>query len=191
MQYEDFTPTTLMAAGANPLTLNTVCPDASGQTGFDGRSDLNVLLGLADHHRVVVFGQSALIGINGVQAPYASRMVCDVRWKLIVNYHADTDFPHAEFGLGTHWKVRKAMHSQQRNLPASPNVRRQNFTTSKTTRGNSGMWLRRLGMRPLWAVFVHSLRLGSKNRAPTRFGAKKRRVIVRKKTRTDLFPASI
>ena len=58
-----------------------------------------------DRHRDYVFGQNTMLGINGVTSPYASRMVCDWHWKLIVNYHADTLFPHADFGLAHTWKI--------------------------------------------------------------------------------------
>ena len=105
LQYEDLLPTILAAAGVDPQQMNTGCPDANGGVGFDGRSALDVLLGKTEHFRDYVFGQNTMLGINGVTTPYASRMVCDGRWKLIVNYHASDRYPHAEFGLAKNWKL--------------------------------------------------------------------------------------
>ncbi len=103
MQYEDILPTILAAAGADPAQIDTGCPDANGGTRFDGRSALEVLLGKTDHLRDHVFGQNTMLGVNGITTPYASRMVCDGRWKLIVNYHSSSIFPH--FGLAKTWKT--------------------------------------------------------------------------------------
>lgn len=105
MQYEDVLPTILAAAGADSSAVNTGCPDVAGNTGFDGRNALAALLGKTDRHRDYVFGQNTMLGINGVTSPYASRMVCDGHWKLIVNYHTDSLFPHADFGLAHNWKI--------------------------------------------------------------------------------------
>lgn len=102
-QYEDILPTILAAAGADPAQMDTGCPDANGSRRFDGRSALDVLLGKTDHLRDHVFGQNTMLGVNGITTPYASRMVCDGRWKLIVNYHASEVFPH--FGLAKVWKA--------------------------------------------------------------------------------------
>ena len=38
VQYVDVLPTLLAAAGANPAVIDTGCPDAAGNRGFDGRS---------------------------------------------------------------------------------------------------------------------------------------------------------
>ncbi len=105
IQYEDLLPTILSAAGGEPNRMDTGCPDANGVMGFDGRSALDVLLGKTEHFRDYVFGQNTMLGINGVTTPYASRMVCDGRWKLIVNYHSSDTYPHAEFGLAKNWKL--------------------------------------------------------------------------------------
>lgn len=104
-QYEDILPTILAAAGAEPTQMDTGCPDANGGTRFDGRSGLDVLLGKTDHLRDHVFGQNTMLGVIGVTSPYASRMVCDGRWKLIVNYHSNSIFPHTENGLAKTWKT--------------------------------------------------------------------------------------
>ncbi|MCA9081973.1 MAG: sulfatase-like hydrolase/transferase, partial [Planctomycetaceae bacterium] len=85
MQYVDVAPTFLDAAGIDPTTIDTGCPDANGNTGFDGRSLLPVLSGQATTHREYVFSQHTTVGINGYRQPYPMRAVRDARYKLIRN----------------------------------------------------------------------------------------------------------
>jgi uncharacterized sulfatase len=85
MQYVDLAPTFLEAAGADPATIDTGCPDASGRRGFDGRSLLPVLLGNRQTHRDIVFAQHTTVGINGYRQPYPMRAARDARYKLIRN----------------------------------------------------------------------------------------------------------
>jgi uncharacterized sulfatase len=105
VQYVDVLPTILAAAGADPDAIDTGCPDATGNKGFDGRSFLDVLLGQREKLRDYVFAENTMLGVIGIESPYASRMVGDGRWKLIVNFHASAPFPHAGFGLGKNWKM--------------------------------------------------------------------------------------
>ena len=85
IQYVDVVPTFLAAAGVEPSTVDVGCPDAHGQTGFDGRSFLDVLTGKADTFRPYVFAQHTTVGIIGYQEPYPMRAVRDDRYKLILN----------------------------------------------------------------------------------------------------------
>ena len=85
MQYVDVPPTLLEAAGVDPSQIDTGCPDALGNRGFDGRSFLRVLLGKSHHLRDHVFAQHTSVGINGYREPYPMRAVRDHRYKLIRN----------------------------------------------------------------------------------------------------------
>lgn len=85
MEYVDVPPTFLEAAGADPTRIDTGCPDANGQRGFDGRSFLGVLLGKTAKLRDYVFAQHTTVGINGYKEPYPMRSVCDGRYKLVRN----------------------------------------------------------------------------------------------------------
>lgn len=92
-QYVDVAPTFLEAAGIDPSKVDTGCPDAPGDRGFDGRSFLGVLLGKTDRHRDIVFSQHTTVGINGFKEPYPMRAARDDRYKLIRNLAPDN----------THW----------------------------------------------------------------------------------------
>ncbi len=85
MQYVDVAPTFLAAAGAAPESIDTGCPDANGDRGFDGVSFLDVLTGKSPQLRSYVFSQHTTVGINGYQDPYPMRAVRDARYKLIRN----------------------------------------------------------------------------------------------------------
>jgi uncharacterized sulfatase len=85
VQYVDVAPTFLAAAGVDPAQIDTGCPDAQGNRGFDGRSFLDVVLGKSDRLRDYVFSQHTTVGINGYQEPYPMRAVRDTRYKLIRN----------------------------------------------------------------------------------------------------------
>lgn len=85
IQYVDVPPTFLAAAGINPAAIDTGCPDARGQRGFDGRSFLDVLRGQAAQLREVVFAQHTTVGINGFKEPYPIRAARDTRYKYIRN----------------------------------------------------------------------------------------------------------
>lgn len=85
MQYVDVPPTFIAAAGGDPAAIDTGCPDADGNRGFDGRSFLDVLLGRSEQLRDYVFAQHTTVGIIGYQEPYPIRAVRDARYKLIRN----------------------------------------------------------------------------------------------------------
>lgn len=85
IQYVDVPPTFLAAAGIDPTTIDTGCPDAHGQRGFDGRSFLDILRGQSTRLREVVFAQHTTVGINGYKEPYPIRAARDARYKYIRN----------------------------------------------------------------------------------------------------------
>lgn len=85
VQYVDVPPTFLAAAGLDPRKIDTGCPEASGERGFDGLSFLDVLTGKADHLRDYIFAQHTTVGINGYEEPYPMRAVRDARYKYIRN----------------------------------------------------------------------------------------------------------
>ncbi len=95
MQYVDVVPTFLAAAGVDPTTIDTGCPDADGKRGFDGRSFLDVMRGTVDRLRDVIFAQHTTVGVYGYKEPYPSRAVRDGRYKLIRNLA-----PQNEFSIG-------------------------------------------------------------------------------------------
>jgi N-sulfoglucosamine sulfohydrolase len=89
MEYLDVPPTFLAAAGEDPATIDTGCPDADGHRGFDGMSFLDVLLGKSDHLRDTVFAQHTTVGIIGYKQPYPMRSARDARYKYVRNLMPD------------------------------------------------------------------------------------------------------
>ncbi|MFV0442280.1 MAG: sulfatase [Planctomycetaceae bacterium] len=92
VQYVDVAPTFLAVAGTDPSSIDTGCPDATGATGFDGRSCLDVLLGKSNHLRDYVFAQHTTVGINGYQEAYPMRAVRDSRYKFIRNLASENRY---------------------------------------------------------------------------------------------------
>jgi len=95
IQYVDILPTLIAAAGGDPMSADTGCPDAAGARGFDGRSFLDVLLGKSDKFRDTIFAQQTTRGIRNGSDAYAIRAACDGRWKLIVNFESEAKFKNA------------------------------------------------------------------------------------------------
>ena len=98
VQYVDVLPTLIAAAGGDPTQLDTGCPDATGQRGFDGRSFLDVLSGKSEHLRDYVFAEHTARGIIKGPPAYGTRAVRDKRWKLILNLEPDAEFANAVSG---------------------------------------------------------------------------------------------
>ena len=92
IQYVDVAPTLLAAAGGDPVSIDTGCPDATGKRGFDGRNFLAVLEGKSNRLRDYVFAQHTTVGINGYKEPYPMRSVRDTRYKLIRNLAPNNTF---------------------------------------------------------------------------------------------------
>ncbi len=92
MQYVDVPPTLLEAAGVDPATIDTGCPDAHGLRGFDGRSFLPVLRGETNRLRDYVFAEHTTVGIIGFKQPYPMRAVRDARYKLIRNLTPENEY---------------------------------------------------------------------------------------------------
>jgi len=89
-QYVDVTPTLIQAAAGDPTEIDTRRPDAHGETGFDGRSFLDVLLGEADRHRDYVYGAHTTRGIINGSGCYPIRSVRSQRYHYIRNLnHTD------------------------------------------------------------------------------------------------------
>lgn len=92
LQYVDVAPTFLEAAGIDPATIDTGCPDANDNRGFDGQSFLEVLRGEEGSFRDYIFSQHTTVGINGYREPYPMRAVRDERYKLIRNLASENTY---------------------------------------------------------------------------------------------------
>jgi uncharacterized sulfatase len=92
VQYVDVVPTLIEAAGGDPATVDTGCPDARGNRGFDGRSFLGVLLGSGQAHRDVVFGAHTTRGIIVGTDCYPVRSARNRRYKYIRNLNHEATF---------------------------------------------------------------------------------------------------
>ncbi len=84
-QYVDVVPTLIEAAGGNPADCQTGRPDAAGNTGFDGRSFLDVLTGKSETLRTHVYGVHTTRGIIKGSPCYPIRSVRSERYKYIWN----------------------------------------------------------------------------------------------------------
>jgi len=93
VQYVDFTPTFIEAAGGDPAKVDTGRPGAAdGGHGFDGRSFLPVLLGDANAHHDYVYGIHTTRGIINGSESYPIRSIRDRRYKYIRNLAHETTF---------------------------------------------------------------------------------------------------
>jgi len=101
VQYVDVVPTLIEAAGGDPERIDTGCPDARDERGFDGRSFLGVLLGKAKAHRDVVFGAQTTRGIIVGSDCYPVRSVRNRRYKYIRNLNHETAFHNVLIGKDT------------------------------------------------------------------------------------------
>jgi len=91
-QYVDVVPTLIEAVGSDPAQIDTGRPDANGNTGFDGRSFLKVLLGKIDTHRDYVYGVHTTRGIIKGSDCYPIRSVRSDYYKYIQNLNHDVEF---------------------------------------------------------------------------------------------------
>ncbi len=119
MQYVDVAPTFLAAAGLDPAQIDTGCPDANNNRGFDGRSFLDVLTGTTTRFRDYVFSQHTTVGINGFQEPYPMRAVRDDRYKLIRNLAPENRYTINGIHKG------RLIESWQQDAKTSPELARQ------------------------------------------------------------------
>ena len=92
VQYVDITPTLIEAAGGDPTAIDTGRPDASGNTGFDGRSFLGVLLGKTEKHADYVYGAHTTRGIIAASECYPIRSIRSNHYKYIRNLNYETAF---------------------------------------------------------------------------------------------------
>ena len=91
-QYVDVVATLIEAAGGDAKAIETGRPDADGDSGFDGRSFLQILLGKATKHRDYVYGAQTTRGIINGSACYPIRSVRSARYKYIRNLNYKTVF---------------------------------------------------------------------------------------------------
>jgi N-sulfoglucosamine sulfohydrolase len=84
VQYVDFVPTLIEAAGGESTKVKTGRPDADGKAGFDGKSFLSVLLGKESKHHDYVYGIHTSYGVNNASA-YPIRSIRGERYKLVWN----------------------------------------------------------------------------------------------------------
>ena len=82
----------LAVAGIDPTRVDVGCSDANGDTGFDGRSFLPVLLGESDRLRDHIFAQHTTLGTVGAVGPYPIRAVRNSRFKLICNLASEKTY---------------------------------------------------------------------------------------------------
>ena len=106
IQYVDVVPTLVEAAGGQPTKVDTNCPDPSGNTAFDGKSFLNVLLGKTNEHNKYVYGVHTTLGIISGK-PYPIRSIRSTRHKYIMNLMPDATFRNVvtEQDRETYWKT--------------------------------------------------------------------------------------
>lgn len=91
-QYVDIVPTLLEAVGENPEKINTGISDAKGNSGFDGKSFLPVLLGNTESHRDYTYGIQTTRGIIDGSETYAIRSVRSKRYRYIQNLNHEALF---------------------------------------------------------------------------------------------------
>ena len=106
IQYVDVVPTLIEVAGGEPTKVDTNCPDPAGNTAFDGRSFLNVLLGKTDEHNKYVYGVHTTLGIISGE-PYPIRSIRDAQYKYIMNLMPDATFQNVvtEQDREGYWKT--------------------------------------------------------------------------------------
>ncbi len=85
LQYTDVLPTLIDIAGGDPENTNTGSTDTRGNTGFDGHSFKDVLLGKRTTQRAHVYGVNTTRGIISGSDAYAIRSVRDTRFLYIHN----------------------------------------------------------------------------------------------------------
>ncbi len=95
-QYVDLVPTLIEAAGGDPLPIDTGRSDAFGNTNFDGKSFLDVLLGETDTHREYVYGAHTTRGIINGSGCYPIRSVRSKRFHYIRNLNHEAVFYNIE-----------------------------------------------------------------------------------------------
>ncbi|WP_082893446.1 sulfatase-like hydrolase/transferase [Rufibacter ruber] len=92
MQYADVVPTLVDIAGGDPTKINTGNKDAAGQTGFDGTSFKQVLLGKTEKHRDVVYGVHTTRGIIQGSDSYPIRSVRSGKYLYVQNLNHQAKF---------------------------------------------------------------------------------------------------
>ena len=97
-QYTDILPTLLEIAGGDPQGINTGSVDESGNSGFDGSSFCNVLVGKQSAFRKYVYGVNTTRGIHNGSPAYASRSIRDNDYLYIENLNYKESFSNVVTG---------------------------------------------------------------------------------------------
>jgi N-sulfoglucosamine sulfohydrolase len=91
-QYVDVVPTLIEVAGGDPDQFTTGTKDAYGNTGFDGRSFMNVLTGKTNEFRDYVYGVQTTRGIIRGSESYPIRSVRSDKYLYIHNLNHKAEF---------------------------------------------------------------------------------------------------
>src|SRR5690606_12245773 len=92
LEYTDVLPTLIDIAGGNPETIHTGSTDANGNTGFDGKSFKEILVGKRATQNEYVYGVNTTRGINQGSDAYASRSVRDTQFLYVENLNHENRY---------------------------------------------------------------------------------------------------
>jgi uncharacterized sulfatase len=84
-QYIDIIPTLLDAIGEDPSKINVGISDSNGNTGFDGKSFFDTMLGKTDIHRDFSYGVQTTRGVINGPKSYPIRSIRSDKYKYIQN----------------------------------------------------------------------------------------------------------
>ena len=91
-QYVDIIPTLLDAIGEDPSKINVGVSDLKGNTGFDGKSFFDLMMGKTEKHRDFSYGVQTTRGIINGSESYPIRSIRSEKYKYIQNLSHDELF---------------------------------------------------------------------------------------------------
>ena len=91
-QYVDIIPTLLDAIGEDPSKINVGVSDLKGNTGFDGKSFFDLMMGKTEKHRDFSYGVQTTRGIINGSESYPIRSISSEKYKYIQNIRHDDLF---------------------------------------------------------------------------------------------------